>query len=360
MYICISGRNSNLLGITLGVPQGSILGPLLFLLYINDLPSCNLLKNSLFADDTMLFDSHEDLSLLTSRINVEFQKVIAFFNQNKLALHKDKTKFMVFFKNNRVPSPQINFNYNSPSSPTSDPNLIYPMLCVNDQPEPRIKFLGVMIDPFLTFKEHAKSINKKLSTGLYFLRTAKNFLNERSLKFLYYALIHCHLIYAIHIYSSTSENILKSLLTQQKKAIRIITKSRFNEHTEPLFKKLQILPFPQLCDFFKLQFMHSFKNNFLPNSFNNSWVTNRIRRENQAEIELRNDDELYIPFVRTNNFFKFPLISFPRLWNNFESEDIKFIRNKIEFNEKLKHFFVEKLNSIPNCSRLLCPSCHLR
>ena len=210
------------------------------------------------------------------------------------------------------------------------------MICVNDLAEPKIKFLGVHIDPFLTFKDHIQHLNSNLTTGLFFLRCVKNVLNEKALKSLYYSLIHCHIIYAIHVYSSAADGLLKTIFKKQKVALRIITNSQYNAHTEPLLKKLRILQFPQLCDFFKIQFMHSFKQEFLPTSFNETWQTNRIRRNDLAEIELRNDDLLAIPFARTKFCERLPLTSFPKIWTNFPSEEIKFIRNKIEFNEKFK------------------------
>jgi len=105
--------------------------------------------------------------------------------------------------------------------------------------------------------------------------------------------------------------------------------------------------------------MHSFKQEFLPVSFNATWQTNRIRRNEQAEIELRNDDLFAIPFARTKFCERLPLTSFPKTWTDFPSEEIKFIRNKIEFNEKLNTYFLDQLGFVPNCVRLLCPACHL-
>jgi len=115
-FVYLNGKTSSLMNILIGVPQGSILGPLLFLIYINDLPLCNNLNNSLFADDTMLLKSHENLPTLVSEINVEFQKIVNYFQYNKLALHKDKTKFLVFFKNKNLPSPDIFLNFNLKTS----------------------------------------------------------------------------------------------------------------------------------------------------------------------------------------------------------------------------------------------------
>jgi len=360
-FVTLNGENSTLLSILLGVPQGSILGPLLFLIYINDLPDCNKLKNSLFADDTMLLDSHDDPHLLIQNVNKEFHQVISYFNANKLSLHLEKTKYILFFKHSSTNNPDVVFNFNQPLMPTVDPSLIYKMTCVNDLPEQKIKFLGVFIDPFLSFRDHIHHLNSKLSTGLFFLRSVKNILNCKALKSLYYSLIYCHIIYAIHVYCSANDGLLNMIYKKQKMAVRLITNSSYNAHTEPLFKKLCILPFPKLCEFFKIQFMHSFKQEFLPVSFNNTWQTNRIRRMDQAEIELRNDDLLAIPFARTKFCEKLPLTAFPKIWTEFPSEEIKFIRNKLEFNTKLTRieYFLEQLGSVPNCTRLLCPTCHL-
>ena len=105
--------------------------------------------------------------------------------------------------------------------------------------------------------------------------------------------------------------------------------------------------------------MQRFKNGHLPSSFDGTWLTNRIRRADQGEIELRNDDLLHVPFARTNALSRLPLVTLPKLWNEFQDENIKIIRNKIEFNSKLKQHLLTLLNDVPNCSRLLCPACHL-
>jgi hypothetical protein len=341
----------------LGVPQGSILGPLLFLIYINDLPSCNILKNSLFADDTLLFDSDKNLENLVARVNAEFQKVIEYFRINKLALHPEKTKFMLFTSKKVTQYPNIVFNFNKPSDLIQQQNLIIPMKCVNSEPEGAIRFLGVMIDPQLSFKNHLLKLNRKLSTGLYFLRNVRNFLNPTALKFIYFALFHSHLIYAIQAWSCTSESLLKPIFIKQKQAIRILSNAKYNAHTEPLFKNLRILPFPKLCLFFKVQFMQQFTQKFLPAIFNNTWVTNSIRRAGQNHVELRNDENLAIPFSRTITISRLPIFSFPRIWEEFPSEHIKFLRNKIEFNFELKNFLLSQLSDTPTCERLLCPSC---
>jgi hypothetical protein len=110
--------------------------------------------------------------------------------------------------------------------------------------------------------------------------------------------------------------------------------SAYNAHTEPIFKELKILPFDKLIDCTVLQFMQRFVNDYLPVSFVNEWQTNASIRGDNILL-LRNQDNLYIPFSRTNFVERLPLISFPKLWTNFQSFDIKFLRNKLEFKTKL-------------------------
>ena len=195
------------------------------------------------------------------------------------------------------------------------------------------------------------------SKALFYMRSAKNFLNQKALKYIYYSIFHSNLIYAIQVWSCVNESSLKSLLIKQKSAIRIISQAKYNSHTEPLFKQHKILPLNLLTKYFKIQFKHRFVYGFLPESFSNTWTLNRIRRADQSHVELRNDNRFFLPFVRIETLKFHPLISFPKLWEDFPDESIKFTREKIEFNYKLKNFFLDTLSPYVQCTRLFCPSC---
>ena len=171
------------------------------------------------------------------------------------------------------------------------------------------------------------------------MRTAKKLLNFNARKSLYFSFFHSHLIYGIHVWSCTNSSFYNTLAKKQKNAIRIVFDSKYNAHTEPLFKKSEILPLNNLIIFFKLQFMQRFCQNMLPVSFNDTWSVNSIRQQGQSHIVLRSSNNIDIPFARLSSTMNQPLSQFPRLWDEFDDENIKFIRNKPEFNSKLKKIF---------------------
>jgi len=364
-YVCVNGKNSAMKTIKIGVPQGSILGPLLFLIYINDLPLASLLYSLLFADDTTLLASGPDINRLFDFVNNELAKVTYFFRQNKLALHPNKTNYMIFTNNAAVKNSncELFINNNNPGV-AEDPNLVTKIArVIGDDDNPSVKFLGIHIDPQLTFKYHVDVISKKISNSLYFLRAAKNILTKKALTTVYYSLVHTHLIYAIQIWSCCSSSLIKSLFVKQKNAIRIINNTSYNAHTESLFKSCKILPLPSLISFFKIQFMHRFSQGQLPASFVEVWLTNEGRRRhlegnpNLRDFRLRNDDDLYIPPARLACTERLPLSSFPRIWSEFQDNQIKILRNKSAFNAALKKHFIDLLQSNFTCERLLCPHC---
>jgi Reverse transcriptase (RNA-dependent DNA polymerase) len=358
-FVSLNGVNSEYATVKRGVPQGSILGPLLFLLYINDLPESTKLFILLFADDTTLFASGSNLIELVQFINNEFQKVCEFFRANKLLLHPEKTKFIIFdtsgskivyddvklFLNNNNCNEVVSEAKKSPLSPVKHDSLV-----------PAVKFLGIFIDGKINFKYHVSKISAKISSSLFFIRSAVNLLSEKSLKLLYYSLIHCHLIYCNTLWGCAADSTINELFLKQKKAIRLISKESYNSHTQPLFCKSEILPVPSLIKFFQLQFMHSYFHNLVPQSFNRIWITNLNRREEDDVPNLRNDQDIAVPFARTKFAQKMPLTFFPKTWNDF-TDIIKYDPNRKIFSNKLKKLMFDKLAEDFLCIRPNCPVC---
>ena len=136
----------------------------------------------------------------------------------------------------------------------------------------------MFFDENLDFKYNLLKISSKLSRALFALRSVKKILPSSALISLYYALFHCHLVYAIEIWSCASWSNINELYLKQKAAIRIISNSTYNAHTQPLFKKLKILPLNLMVDFFKIKFMHSVIKKTAPISFHDIWPSNREKR----------------------------------------------------------------------------------
>jgi hypothetical protein len=107
--------------------------------------------------------------------------------------------------------------------------------------------------------------------------------------------------------------------------------------------------------------MQQFMQGLLPRSFAGEWRTalDNDHADELPNLRNRNYDDLIVPFARLTLTERFPLTAFPTIWNSFQENDIKFIRCKIEFNAKLKAYFINNLNDNVRCNRLLCPHCHL-
>ena len=359
-FVRIGKNNSEMREINSGIAQGSILGPILFLIFINDLPKSTLLKLLLFCDDTTILASGKNLDELIEFVNIELVKISQWFRSNQLSLHPDKTKFTIFSPSpSLIPWNDINIyiDNNEPNSLNPDQNLIKKINFINHESQtPAIKFLGMYLDPALNFKFHINEVSKKLSKSLFCLRRCKNLLTEKALKSLYYSLFHSHLIYGIQIYSCASPSNLNQIIIKQKKAVRCIKNSRYNAHSGILFKELKILPFESLCSYFKLKFMYEYKNHLLPRSFVNLW---NIRGSMNGNHLLRNNNEFTVPRFRLSLVERLPLCSFPNHWNKFiDTFGVKNSLTRKQFCAKLKKNMLESIPTV--CVRLLCPSCHLR
>jgi len=231
-FVFFNECSSSLLEICLGVPQGSILGPLLFLIYINDLPNISALKTFLFADDATLLASHADPEELCRIINTELKKVTDYFRDNLLAIHPAKTKFIVFSQSRNLDPDQLKiFIDNNNEDQIFNPQLKYQISRVTGESDDQaIRFLGLYVDPQLNYKYHVQQIIKKVSSALFVMRKSKNLLTKKALTLLYYSLVHSHIIYAIQIWSSCSSFLINKIFKLQKQAIRIINSAPYNAH----------------------------------------------------------------------------------------------------------------------------------
>ena len=138
--------------ITCGVPRGSILGPIFFLLYINDIANISKLVDLiLFADDTSIFFSHKDLNYLNNVVNRELRKLSDWFIVNKLSLNLTKTKFMIFKPRQKTRHPDVQLTLKNRSI---------------EQQVNETVFLGVILDETLSWKSHISHVANKISKSI--------------------------------------------------------------------------------------------------------------------------------------------------------------------------------------------------
>jgi hypothetical protein len=222
--------------IVCGVPQGSVLGPLLFLVYVNDLVQVSdKAKFILFADDTNVIYHDKNLSTLIDSVNTDLEEISKWFNHNKLSINTEKTKFMIFSEtgkiDGRIEIPHVNIILNDRTiSNASD-----------------IKFLGVTIQSNLKWDKHCENIAKKIVQAVSAMSRLKYSLPSSALLTIYRSLIETHLNYSILAWGNAPKKTTQRLVTLQKRAIRLIVKAKYNSHTEPLFRNLKILKFEDLA-----------------------------------------------------------------------------------------------------------------
>ena len=294
-FTTYNGFTSSIKEINCGVPQGSILGPLLFLLYINDLAYVSKsLFTIMYADDTNCFISGKDLTEISNTLNVELSKLVTWLKANKLSLNITKTHYMVFAPK-RLPLFPINIKIDG---------------CAISQVT-FCKFLGVIIDDSLSWCQHINFTKKKMAKVIGILYNTRKKLSHSHLCMLYRALINPYLFYCNIIWSSSSAISLEPLIKLQKQAIRCIFFLRKYSSTAIAFEKLKAMNILQIRIYLIGIFMYKFHHHLLPGVFNDFFVYNY-----QIHSRLtRQSRHLHPPRFKSNlskNFLKYEGVI---LWN---------------------------------------------
>ena len=248
-YVEIESASSYLLTLKTGVPQGSILGPLLFLIYMNDIPNAtNNFIFILYADDTSLFRTINIPITSPVNINEQLGYVYDWLAVNKLSLNTKKTKYMIFHAMNK----KIDY--------------LIPEIKINDILIERVtnfNFLGLTLNENVSWKPHIGIIANKITKFSGVLNRLKRYLPGYILRTLYCSMVQSRLTYCILAWGFNYQRLVKI----QKRFMRIISLNKYNAHTEPLFKSLELLSIKHLFDLSCLKFVYKFKQSYLPNYF---------------------------------------------------------------------------------------------
>ena len=278
-YVFINNIESNRKSVVRGVPQGSVLGLLLFLIFINDQQNCLKSIPRLFADDTALLINASSINELEIKINQELSRVFQWMNKNCFTINPAESQAIIIPPLlSQVVSPNnINIKLNSSTIPISD----------------TINYLGVLIDSKLLFCDHIHKICNKLSRAVGILCKLKNLFPSCILKKLYFTFFHSHLLYCLIIWSATYKTYLEPLKKLQNKALRVINNMQWSSNSDPLFKKNKILKLEDLIKLETSKLMFNLDRCKLPNSFTKYFKS--VSQIHFRVTRLSDNNMLYLP-----------------------------------------------------------------
>ena len=256
-YVHINGFSSSKSLVKYGIPQGSVLGPTLFLIFINDLPNAvattsrigdlvnpapsgTRITTPLFADDATLMCVASTEQQLTSTINAAMTMTCLWLKINRLDLNINKSNFVFFSR-----SP----NY-------------YPWIMEIATPKgivkrsKSVKYLGIIIDEILSFKCHVKAISRILSRNLGIIRKLKHLFPSNVIRLLYFSLIHPYILYCSSVWLGTFPSVLRPIRVLQNNAIRSLCGIGNRDSVRSMYSMINIMPAAGLRDFYTLVFMY--------------------------------------------------------------------------------------------------------
>ena len=324
-YVSVNGSNSSYLNVTCGVPQVSVLGPLLFLIYINDLPySSSKLALYLFADDTNVYYETENLGLLQRTVNKELKKVKVWLDVKKLSLNIDKTNFIIFKSPQHSSSQLVNIKIG---------NLPIKRTCY-------AKFLGVLLDENLSWKYDLTELSKKLARTCDMFFKVRYFLPINVLICLYNSLFSPFLQYGILVWGLTYETSINPVFLLQKRVLRAITFENFTSHSTPIFSDLKILKLHDLVQLKLLTFVYESVNKISPTCFHNFFKS--VASVHQYGTRQAGKDDIFLTQKNTNQYgLRSIHYHGSKCWN-YIPVDIKRSPSANISRQRLKAFLFEK------------------
>ena len=315
-YVTVNNIDSGFSDVLCGVPQGSILGPILFIIYVNDLNGVsNKLRNIMFADDTNLFMTGKNISEIELQINIELNLLVEWFQANLLSLNISKTNYIIFCKKRK-----INTN-----------------IFIGRTPLERLqntKFLGVVLSHDLSWNKHIDVVLNKISKNIGIIAKVRHLLPLSHTCILYRTLVEPYLNYCNLVWASQHKRgNLEKILKVQKKYCRIITFSEFQAHSGPLFKQLAFLTVYSIFRFQLAIFMYKCTHNLLPHNESYSFVTGNTLHSHAT----RHCTDLVTAYCRTTCRWTTVQIQGPKLWNSLP-DYVKNVPSVNQFRSRVRKY----------------------
>ena len=325
-HVTVLGKKSHKRTIIHGVPQGSVLGPLLFLIYINDLHKS--IKSSEvyhFADDTSLIQTNTSLKKLNKNINHDLKLLCEWLRANKISLNSGKTELILF----------------RPKQKTINKNLNFRISGQKLHPQTSVKYLGVQIDEHLTFHTHLKTLVQKLSRAVGMLAKVRHYVPQDTLKNIYFAIFNSDLIYGSQVWIHGHSALLEKIQILQNKALRVINFKTNRESANQLYKQSNIVKISDNTTILNCLFVHDHQNGILPDAFNNFIKRNEDVHSHNTRISTK---KKVVPTNRTLTYgIKSVTTRCTSDWNRMQKltkkDFIKFSKSKLKIT--LKNYFLD-------------------
>ena len=314
-----------------GVPQGSVLGPLLFLIYINDISnSADQLKFYLFADDTHMLYADRNLKSLETMVNHELSNVYDWLIANKLSLNIKKSNFVIFRPRQKKLNYEVNlkvFDYQTNTY-------------ISLERKNYVKYLGVLIDETLSWKYHIVHLASKISKTIGIIARLRHFVPLATLHHIYISLIQPYLLYGIVAWGRAAKTHRNKILLLQKRALRLMYFGDYKSHAVPYFLSSRFLPLDFLYFKSVAVLMHDISNNLSPPNIANLFISKASIHSYKTRSSSRGDY-----FVKPSRLDK-QIKSFSRngvkIWNKLPCEIRHLSKNN--FKIKIHNILLQRLS----------------